>query len=247
MTDSSGLAKEQQLRPLLPFYLLVDVSYSMKGSKIDAANQICPDVAMAVASNPLMQDKIRFGIVTFSDEASVVLPVCDLSTLTRLPIFAVEGSTSYKSAFEKMRSTIKSDVDMLKDDSFLVHRPVVFFVSDGVPTDGEHEWKSAYAELTDKESFDYYPNIIPFGVGEADSETIQYIVHPPERFQSYMQGRTASASDAIRKIAEIVVQSVLSSTKSISEGTDPIEGIQLGFESVLGNSGGAIVPNGDFL
>ena len=39
---------------LLPFYLVVDVSYSMMGDKIGAANQILPSVADALAKNPIL-------------------------------------------------------------------------------------------------------------------------------------------------------------------------------------------------
>src|SRR5262245_66224432 len=75
LTNSAGgLMSEQGI--LLPFYLVVDVSYSMLGPKLDAANRVVPEVADALAKNPILEDKIRFGLIDFSDDARVVLPLC---------------------------------------------------------------------------------------------------------------------------------------------------------------------------
>jgi uncharacterized protein YegL len=58
---------------LLPFYVVTDVSYSMSGRKLDAANQILPRVVDALAQNPILSDKVRIGLVDFSDDAKVQL------------------------------------------------------------------------------------------------------------------------------------------------------------------------------
>lgn len=245
MTDDANA--DQQSRPLLPFYLVVDVSYSMKGPKLDAANEICPDVATAVATNPLMQDKTRFGVITFSDKASVVLPISDLSTISQLPVFRIEGGTSFKAAFNLLKSTIEKDVATLKGDNFLVHRPAVFFVTDGEPTDKEKEWKSAHTQLTSSDASPYYPNLIPFGVDGARPDNIAYIAHPAGRFKGYLQGDGASAAEAIQRIAEIVVSSVISSAESMSDNTDPTDAIVAAIDDHVESSNGAIKPVGDFL
>ena len=63
---------------LLPFYLVVDVSISMSGRKLDSANRMLPSIVDALAKNPILSDKVRFGIIDFSDDAQVRLPLCDL-------------------------------------------------------------------------------------------------------------------------------------------------------------------------
>ena len=50
-----------------------------------------------------------------------------------------------------------------------VIRPVVFFMSDGEPTDAG--WQQAHAELTDP-GYGFRPHIMSFGIGSADGRTI---------------------------------------------------------------------------
>jgi uncharacterized protein YegL len=43
------------------------------------------------------------------------------------------GGTSYAAAFRMMRKQIEHDVVQLKGDNYSVHRPAMFFLSDGGP------------------------------------------------------------------------------------------------------------------
>lgn len=205
---------------LLPFYLVVDVSASMMGEKIAHANRIVPEVADTIAKNPIIADKIRFGVIDFSDDAKVVLPLCDLLQLNHIPALNIRGGTSFVAAFNLLRRTIEADVNQLKADGYDVHRPAVFFVSDGEPTDREHEWKQAFGELTDfdkasKQGFSMYPNMIPFGVDQADKKTMGQLVHPKGRMKLYMADQE-SAGEAISRCAEVLISTVLQSGQSFA-------------------------------
>jgi uncharacterized protein YegL len=80
---------------LLPFYLVVDVSYSMQGAKLASASRILPSVLDALASTPILADKVRFAMIDFSDDAQVRLPLCDLlDDNVTLPELSLRGSTS---------------------------------------------------------------------------------------------------------------------------------------------------------
>src|SRR5262249_15593921 len=147
---------------LLPFYVVTDVSGSMSGGKINSVNRILPDIRDALAQNPILSDKVRIGLIDFSDDARVQVPLCDVlePTLT-LPTLTVRGGTSYVAAFRLLRSEIAANIKQLKVDGFMVHRPAVFFLSDGMPTDKEPAWRSTFADLINEKA---YPNVIPFGV-----------------------------------------------------------------------------------
>jgi uncharacterized protein YegL len=82
---------------LLPFYVVVDVSFSMSGDRIDAANTILPEIADALSLDPILSDKVRIALLAFSGEADVRLPLCDvLDPNLTLPSLAVRrGGTSY--------------------------------------------------------------------------------------------------------------------------------------------------------
>ena len=60
-----------------------------------------------------------------------------------LPTLAPRGrGTSYASAFEALRQTIPADVALLKGSGYQVHRPSVFFLSDGLPTEKAEKWRA---------------------------------------------------------------------------------------------------------
>src|SRR3954453_11419966 len=85
--DDKAHADDRTL--VLAFYVLVDVSYSMEPSgALDQANNILPAVADAIDTSPTLGDLVRFGAMDFSDDARVVLRLCDLRDVkTALPKF----------------------------------------------------------------------------------------------------------------------------------------------------------------
>jgi len=216
---------------LLPFYLVIDMSYSMEGENLQAANKIMPALADALAENPIISDKVRFGLVDFADDAQVLLPLCDLlDPNTTLPGLMTRGGTSYAAAFRLMRKQIEHDVQQLKADNYSVHRPAMFFLSDGAPTDEEHEWRSAFHELTDFDrqtgkGFAMYPNVIPFGVANADPKSMQSLIHPADgtkQMRMYLMDEGNNPADAIRAMAEILISSVLNSGMGMASGSSGI-------------------------
>lgn len=217
MSDAQSKAK------ILPFYLVVDVSYSMiEDGKMDTANTLVEELKNALIEHPVIADKVRFGVIDFSDDAQVVLPLCDLSMQEHDASFSARGSTSYVAAFRTLRSQIQQDVSQLKADGFDVHRPAAFFISDGEPTDDPAAWREAFEQLTaydkaTRSGFPYYPNVVPFGIG-ARPETLQELIHPRSRSKSYFMKDGANAAEALRQMAEILVASTLLSGASVGNG-----------------------------
>lgn len=216
------------LGKLLPFYLVVDVSYSMEGSKLDAANQMMPAVLDALAQAPILSDKVRFSVIDFSNDAQVRLPLSDLlEDDTSLPELGLRGGTSYAAAFRLLRTEIEQNVRQLKADGYAVHRPAVFFLSDGEPTEPQAEWQAAFRELTSydpstKQGFSMYPNVVPCGVGDANPHTLQALIHPADGskpMRMYLMDRGEDAAKAIGMIAEVLISSVLASGESLVKGS----------------------------
>jgi uncharacterized protein YegL len=198
---------------LLPFYLVIDVSYSMSGKKLSAASAMLPEVADALARNPILSDKTRFGLIDFADDARTVLELCDIAEQSVLPGLKVRGGTNYGSAFSLLRKQLETDVEQLKADGYRVYRPAVFFLSDGEPTDDA--WPAAFDDL---KNFKYYPLFVPFGVESADRDVMRKLVHPVPKSKLYMASEGANAAAAIKAMTEIMISSVLASGYSVGEG-----------------------------
>jgi uncharacterized protein YegL len=154
---------------ILPFYVVCDQSYSMT-DHLDALNDGLAQLHAAVGTDPVVADKTRFCLIGFSGEAEVLQPLCRASDVVGLTDLTTQAATSFGEAFTLLRDTIENDVDELKSRGDQVYRPAVFFLSDGHPTDHQ-TWPAAYERLIDPD-WPARPNIIAFGIGDAEARTI---------------------------------------------------------------------------
>jgi uncharacterized protein YegL len=161
---------------VLPFYVVCDESQSMAGDSIDAVNNGIKELFQAIAGDPVVDEKARVGIITFNQQARELLPLTQLSNSPQVPGCVAEGSTSYAAVFELLKTKIEADVKHLKEvEGFRVHRPMVFFMSDGAPN--PEDWRTPLATLTDP-GFQFRPNIVSFGVAGAEASIIKEVSTP---------------------------------------------------------------------
>jgi uncharacterized protein YegL len=218
---------ESEGQKILPFYLVVDVSASMIGPRMAALNQVVPQLVDALARDPILSDKVRFALIDFSDDARVRLPLSDLlEDGVVIPHLEERSMTSYVAALELLRTEIAANVDLLKADGFEVHRPAVFFVSDGVP-DHHEDWQPAFEALTSYDpatgdGFRTFPNIIPCAVADADPKVMQKLIHPASgkrAMKMYIMDPGFDPAKAITAVAEILVASVIQSVSAPGSGS----------------------------
>lgn len=196
---------------LLLFYLLADASASMSGQPIEAINLALPEIHDAIATNSLVAEKTRLGIVSFNSEARVLLPASNLANIHVLPNIQAEAATSFGNAFKTMRSQLEIDVRTLKEDGYRVYRPAVFFFTDGQPTD--KGWRKHYRTLVDPE-FALHPNIVTFGLGNANEEMIGAL--STKDMPAYMAREGTTPAEAVTQVAKSLLRSVIRSGQSAS-------------------------------
>jgi len=206
---------------VLPMYFVGDESHSMAGPPIAAVNQGLIDLRDEVAKHPLIGKKVRFGIITFADTAQTRLELSELSEELVLPALAPRGrGTSYASAFEALRHTIPGDIALLKAGGYQVHRPSVFFLSDGQPTEKEDKWRTRLEELKDP-GFRERPNILAFGVGDADPNVIRQLASVPR--YAFMMTDGVSTAGAISEFATSMLNSMVSSAERLDQGEQTVQ------------------------
>lgn len=188
---------------VLPFYLMCDESGSMSGAPIDAINQALPELHSEIGLNPVVADKTQFSVIGFSDTAEVLLELSDLSQVTGLPVLSTKGGTNFAAAMTCARQQIESDVSRLKGQGHQVYRPVVFFMTDGRP---QGDWLQEWQELTGTH-FAYRPNIVAFGIGDADASTISAIA----TFRAFLADGTMSPATALQEFATALTRSIVMS------------------------------------
>lgn len=211
------------LSNVLPFYVLCDISASMRQDcRIDALNDVLASTCDIVAAYPVIADRVRLSVLAFSDEARVVLPLCDPAWLEEVPVLTSEGLTSYAAGFSLLRDTIEQDVRQLVIDELRVHRPVAFFLSDGQPTDRQAMWRAALARVHDR-TFPHRPNIVTFGFGEATSAVLAEVA----TVVAYRATDAVTPAVAIASFGAMLVESIVASGTTGSFALPDVAGVEL--------------------
>lgn len=198
---------------VLPMYLVADESGSMK-DVIHVVNSALTSLLDALHDEPLVAAKVRFGLVGFADDPQLRLPLSDLRQIERMPTLSAGGTTSYKAVFEDLRNRLPADVAMLKGAGYSVHRPAIFFLTDGIPNEGEN-WTTPLTALKDP-NFRERPNLLAFGVGDSEPSIILQIASNPDYALVASDG--VETGEALKKFASAFVQSIVSSGSAAASG-----------------------------
>jgi uncharacterized protein YegL len=154
---------------VLPCYVACDVSLSM-ADHIDELNTGLREFRGAVHADASVTDRVLCSVVGFGETPHVVQSLLPMDDLAELPAPRACAGTNFGPAFTFLRSAIDQDVLALERHRLRVHRPMVFFLSDGQPTDPV-TWPAAFAVLTDP-TWKRRPHMVAFGVGDADEEAL---------------------------------------------------------------------------
>lgn len=198
---------------VLPIYFVADESGSME-PVIHKLNDGLGSLLDTLHTESFAAAKVRLAILGFSDTTKCHLELSDLRYVTNMPKLGAYNSTSYMSVFRELRERIPKDVATLKKEGYMVNRPAVFLLTDGAPN-ADEPWRDTLAELRRPE-FHERPNILAFGIGQADPSVIQEVASRGEYALV-----TAEGSDIGRAVANFVValtQSIVSSGQALAAG-----------------------------
>ncbi|MCX2965399.1 vWA domain-containing protein [Gordonia aquimaris] len=209
-----------------PFYLVFDVSWSME-TVMPALNDCLRILKNEICADPLLADVARVSLITFSEKATVKIPMTNLAydnTIGAADFLSCENGTSFEAAFTALKNQIEADIRAIKaekpNDS--VQRPLVFFVTDGDPlSDSETAWRAAFDALT---SAPIYPNIVPLGFGDVLEENLASIVWPKKRSETFyfIAKNGVGTPEAMKAIGQVVAQSVVSTGSSVRDGAPEV-------------------------
>jgi len=197
---------------LLPVYVLADESFSMADYAQDL-NRGLASLHETLRAEPMIAAKMRLSILGFSDGVEVRLPLADLRDIEGIPRLRIRNNTNYQAVFEDLLTRIPHDVGMLKTSGYLVHRPAVFFLSDGQPND-DSDWLEPRERLTNKMITPAAPNIIAFGIGDVLAETILQVATDEKFAFAAMPG--TNIGNAIAKFFVALTQSIVQSGRSLT-------------------------------
>lgn len=186
----------------LPVYLLLDCSESMVGEGIEAVRRGMNELLMDLCSDPYALETVWVSVITFADTAEQPVPLAELGSF-RAPPLRVRPGTALGGAISLLSECIRREVRTHSATQKGDWRPLVFLLTDGVPTD---EWRAAFEAARDRAGRP--PNIVAIGCGpDADpevlgqlSENVLVMGEEPEDFRGLFAWISASLSVASQSI-----------------------------------------------
>jgi uncharacterized protein YegL len=154
---------------VLPCYVACDISLSM-ADHIDELNRGLREFRGAVHADASVADRVLCSVIGFGEEPKVMHGLYLAGEVAELPSPGPCAGTNFGPVFSCLRSVIDVDIRLLETHRVRVLRPLVFFLSDGQPTDPV-TWPAAFLSLCDP-TWPRRPRVVAFGVGDADADAL---------------------------------------------------------------------------
>lgn len=118
----------------LPVYLLVDTSGSMMGEAIESVRNGLQMLVSALRQDPYALETAYLSVITFDTRAKQVTPLTELMSF-QMPDLQANGVTAMGEALSLLADCINREVQKGSAEVKGDWKPVVFLLSDGLPTD----------------------------------------------------------------------------------------------------------------
>lgn len=131
---------------VFPIYLAVDLT-SETGTERHLESVI-RSVRTALVENPLIADSVQVCILTYASDASVLMPLSDLTAIDKAPRPRhVTRPMRFQPVFELLSRTIKGDIRDGRRAANRLFRPVVLMEAGSLPFDTPNEWEPPLSRL----------------------------------------------------------------------------------------------------
>ena len=118
----------------LPVYLLVDVSGSMHGEPIESVKNGLQMLVSALRKDPQALETAYLSVITFGSSAQQIIPLTELASF-QIPEINASGCTVLGEALKLVCKCRDNEVTKTTAETKGDWRPMVFILTDGVPTD----------------------------------------------------------------------------------------------------------------
>lgn len=204
-----------KFRPdLYSFYVVCDRSFSMLGEPMRVLNDELKSLISFIASDPGVNDRCRVSVSAFSTSAERLVPLSSASDVQLIPEIEANGVTNYGKAFAHLSSIVAEDHKALESSHRLL-RPVVFFMTDGSPTD--ELWAEELVTLCDLKNVN--PPLVIFcplaDIGPVVPKTVRSLSGVVEPVVKH--NISGTLQEVVSATVKSILRSVLATTKATAD------------------------------
>lgn len=193
----------------LPAYLLLDTSGSMAGAPIEALRRGVEQFKRETEEDIYCKETLYVGIITFGGEADFITRGLVPIEQFKIPTLNANGQTPLGQALWLLQESLDKDVKPgIPGGEKGDWKPLVFILTDGMPTDEWREPRDAISQRQGKKVV----NVITVGCGPGiNQQNLKDIAIGPT-FNMDMDGASFKA------FFKWVTQSVIATSRAVSKG-----------------------------
>lgn len=197
----------------LPIYFLVDVSESMAGDELYQLEEAMNSIVSTLRKDPYALETAYISVIVFAGKAKTLVPLVELVRFHQ-PELPIGGGTALGTALKHLMAELDRTLVPSTSDRKGDWKPVVFLLTDGVPTDDTRDaidlWQRKYRDRV---------NLVAVSVGgQADLAVLRRLT---ENVIVFMD----AAPDAFARFAQWVSMSIQAASRSVATGHG--DGVQL--------------------
>lgn len=191
----------------LPVYIIVDISFSMRGKPIEKINNGFHELIYTLRKDPMLVEVMYLCIITYNTLAQELLTTTPVYNST-VPEVSANGKSNMGAAFSLLHKCMQRDIckGNVEQERKGDYQPIVYLLTDGAPSDA---WKNKLKVLKNE----FNPRIISFGTADARMDILESISgHDTVNLNHF--------EDDISKFNELVSQSIGYCSRSIQTGLE---------------------------
>lgn len=193
-------------REVVAFYLILDQSASMSG-ELEALRQSVNQIVAELRAHAETDDTAMLGVISFGTTAQITIPLSRLSDITAVPQLTVLGGTNFGAAWNAYDQAFHADKKAIRAKNVAMHRPLVFFLADGLPyPDDEGQFRQTFLSTLGGDATKAWPYVIAYGFRDASAPLLKDIAYPDfgETRGLWFLSRDGDPAAAVRQFASLV-------------------------------------------
>lgn len=195
----------------LPVYLVLDISGSMSGEPIEQVKNGVQMLVSALRQDPYALETAYLSVITFSSEASELVPLTELAAF-QVPLLSASGATSLGEALSLVANAASTALAKTSASSKGDWKPMVFIMTDGAPTD---DWEKGLKRFQQEK----WGIVVACAVNGGDVKVLQRIAG-----EAVVKLDTSDSS-AMSKFFKWVSASVSNNSKAVETAGKEVEGL----------------------
>lgn len=184
----------------------------MYGEPIESVKEGVKNLVSALQCDPYALETAYLSVITFDSTAQQVVPLTEVNSFVP-PLLSANGCTALGGALELVSQRIDAEVTKTTADVKGDWRPLVFIMTDGMPTDsitlGVQEFRKRKCGM-----------VVACAAGaDADTNTLKQITECVVQLAS-------CDKNSLKAFFKWVTASIVTSSKSVNEGQGDVENLK---------------------